>query len=246
LCRSGRAAGRSSGRTCAPRRGPARRGRPCGPSGRCAVPERLIMSRLSRALAVVLVAAERAVEPVGAGGPAVLCSRPVWACVGGSFDSGVCQLLWPPARPALSIVFLDPPSAPRAQLGAHPLFRRLAALGEHRVFARGKEVADDLRERWETSDSPLVQRIQARGRLRLVTHVRVRVQCIGLGRALPRGAAAHQRRAHARACREGGPCPDVYTCGAAGRRPVRARAPPRAGAARRAVRARGRLWRRAL
>lgn len=50
----------------------------------------------------------------------------------------------------------------RAQLGAHPLFQRLASLGEHRVFTRGKEVAEDLRERWETSDSPLVQRIQAR------------------------------------------------------------------------------------
>lgn len=54
---------------------------------------------------------------------------------------------------------------PGVQLGQHPLFQRLASLGEHRVFARGKEVADDLRERWETSDSPLVQRIQARAHL---------------------------------------------------------------------------------
>ena len=51
---------------------------------------------------------------------------------------------------------------PGVQLGQHPLFQRLASLGEHRVFTKGKEVADDLRERWETSDSPLVQRIQAR------------------------------------------------------------------------------------
>ncbi len=28
------------------------------------------------------------------------------------------------------------------------------------MFSKGKEVADDLRERWETSDSPLVHRIQ--------------------------------------------------------------------------------------
>ncbi len=48
------------------------------------------------------------------------------------------------------------------QLGGHPLFQRLASLRNARVFSRGKEVADDLRERWETSESPLVHRIQAR------------------------------------------------------------------------------------
>lgn len=47
-----------------------------------------------------------------------------------------------------------------SQLGGHPLFQRLGALREHKVFSKGKEVADDLRERWETSDSPLVHRIQ--------------------------------------------------------------------------------------
>ena len=50
----------------------------------------------------------------------------------------------------------------RVQLGSHPLFQRLASLRNARVFSKGKEVADDLRERWETSDSPLVHRIQVR------------------------------------------------------------------------------------
>lgn len=48
------------------------------------------------------------------------------------------------------------------QLGSHPLFQRLASVREHKVFSKGKEVADDLRERWETSDSPFVHRIQVR------------------------------------------------------------------------------------
>ena len=46
------------------------------------------------------------------------------------------------------------------QLGLHPIFQRLSALRHNRVVARGKEVAEDLRERWETSDSPFVHRIQ--------------------------------------------------------------------------------------
>ncbi len=48
------------------------------------------------------------------------------------------------------------------QLGAHPLFQRLAGLRNARVFSRSQQMADDLRERWETSDSPFVHRIQAR------------------------------------------------------------------------------------
>ena len=48
------------------------------------------------------------------------------------------------------------------QLGSHPLFQRLASFRNARVFSKGKEVANDLRERWETSDSPLVHRIQVR------------------------------------------------------------------------------------
>jgi hypothetical protein len=46
------------------------------------------------------------------------------------------------------------------QLGTHPLFQRLASFRNARVFSKSKEVAEDLRERWETSDSPLVHRIQ--------------------------------------------------------------------------------------
>ena len=48
------------------------------------------------------------------------------------------------------------------QLGTHPLFQRVASFRNARVFSKGKEVAEDLRERWETSDSPLVHRIQVR------------------------------------------------------------------------------------
>ncbi|CAL8467508.1 g7046 [Coccomyxa elongata] len=48
----------------------------------------------------------------------------------------------------------------QSKLGSHPLFQRLASVREHKVFSKGKEVADDLRERWETSDSPFVHRIQ--------------------------------------------------------------------------------------
>ena len=67
---------------------------------------------------------------------------------------------------AVNVEARPPDGVPHGvQLGQHPLFQRLASLGEHRVFAKGKEVADDLRERWETSDSPLVQRIQARAQL---------------------------------------------------------------------------------
>jgi hypothetical protein len=151
----------------------------CGPSGRGASLQGLTSGRPGRAIAIIIVPARCCVGPVSPGGLAVLRSRLVWTCASRSSRRGACQLLWPPARPTLPAKLADRPSARRAQLGAHPLFRRLAALGEHRVFARGKEVADDLRERWETSDSPLVQRIQARRRLCLVTHLWVRVQGIG-------------------------------------------------------------------
>ena len=48
------------------------------------------------------------------------------------------------------------------QLGLHPIFRRLRGFGDNKVFNKGREVAEDLRERWETSDSPLVHRIQVK------------------------------------------------------------------------------------
>ncbi len=46
-------------------------------------------------------------------------------------------------------------------LRGHPLFRRVAGgLAESRVATASREAADALRERWDTSDSPLVHRIQ--------------------------------------------------------------------------------------
>ena len=42
-------------------------------------------------------------------------------------------------------------------LGGHPLFQRLAAIKDS---SRVKDMAEAVRERWETSDSPLVHRIQ--------------------------------------------------------------------------------------
>ncbi len=48
------------------------------------------------------------------------------------------------------------------QLGLHPLFQRLQGLRDAKVFHKGGEVADALRERWETSDSPVVHKIQVR------------------------------------------------------------------------------------
>lgn len=41
----------------------------------------------------------------------------------------------------------------------HPLFRRLSSASTS-AAARGRDAAEDLRERWETSDSPFVHRIQ--------------------------------------------------------------------------------------
>lgn len=46
------------------------------------------------------------------------------------------------------------------QLGSHPLFRRLNGLRDNRIFRKGSEMAEDMRERWETSDSAMVQRLQ--------------------------------------------------------------------------------------
>ena len=46
------------------------------------------------------------------------------------------------------------------QLRHHPIFQRLSSIRDSRVFTRGREMAEDMRERWETSDSAMVQRIQ--------------------------------------------------------------------------------------
>lgn len=50
----------------------------------------------------------------------------------------------------------------RLQLGSHPFFARMRGLdlGSNPVFSKGREAAESIRERWETSDSPLVHRIQ--------------------------------------------------------------------------------------
>lgn len=57
-----------------------------------------------------------------------------------------------------------PACLPLLQLGSHPMFARMKGLnlGDNPVFRKGHEVSESIRERWETSDSPLVHRIQAR------------------------------------------------------------------------------------
>lgn len=46
------------------------------------------------------------------------------------------------------------------QFGGHPIFQRLKGLGDNKLFEKGREVADDIATRWETSNNPLVHRIQ--------------------------------------------------------------------------------------
>ncbi|KAK9797431.1 hypothetical protein WJX73_003158 [Symbiochloris irregularis] len=48
----------------------------------------------------------------------------------------------------------------RDKLAHHPIFQRIASLGNSKVFTKGREMVEDVRERWETSDSAMVQRIQ--------------------------------------------------------------------------------------
>ncbi|CAM6096482.1 unnamed protein product [Calypogeia fissa] len=42
----------------------------------------------------------------------------------------------------------------------HPVYKRLRRVKQHPVVAKSQELAEDLRERWETSDSPVVHKIQ--------------------------------------------------------------------------------------
>ena len=63
------------------------------------------------------------------------------------------------------------------QLGLHPIFQRLNRLSDNKVFNKGREVAGDLRERWETSDSPLVQRIQASSPLFFMKQLHQLLEC---------------------------------------------------------------------
>lgn len=46
------------------------------------------------------------------------------------------------------------------KLSGHPFFKSMAGLRNSKVVTAGKDVADAVRERWETSDSPFVHRIQ--------------------------------------------------------------------------------------
>ncbi|KAJ6336137.1 hypothetical protein OIU78_012695 [Salix suchowensis] len=47
----------------------------------------------------------------------------------------------------------------REKMQGHPIFKRFAGLSEP-VVTKGQEIAEDMRERWETSDSPIVIKIQ--------------------------------------------------------------------------------------
>ena len=51
------------------------------------------------------------------------------------------------------------------QLAHHPIFQRIASLGNSKVFTKGREMVEDVRERWETSDSAMVQRIQVQSQI---------------------------------------------------------------------------------
>ena len=52
------------------------------------------------------------------------------------------------------------------QLGAHPFFRsfmeRAKVLGNNPVVEKVGNLREDIRERWETTDNPTVQRFQVR------------------------------------------------------------------------------------
>lgn len=52
----------------------------------------------------------------------------------------------------------------REQYGGNPIFKRVEAmssgLNDNAALRKSREMREDLKERWETSDSPLVHRIQ--------------------------------------------------------------------------------------
>lgn len=48
----------------------------------------------------------------------------------------------------------------KEQAEANPFFQKLQGVKDSSVFVRAREMADDLKDRWETSDNPLVHRIQ--------------------------------------------------------------------------------------
>ncbi|KAI5069400.1 hypothetical protein GOP47_0015701 [Adiantum capillus-veneris] len=46
------------------------------------------------------------------------------------------------------------------KIRANPVYKRVRGVKEHPVIAKSQEIAEDIRERWETSDSPVVHKIQ--------------------------------------------------------------------------------------
>ena len=88
-----------------------------------------------------------------------------WVCGPLPVCSRLLALLPPLPFPATTTTHL--PTLPAClavplQLGSHPFFARMRGLnlGANPVFSKGREAAESIRERWETSDSPLVHRIQ--------------------------------------------------------------------------------------
>ncbi|KAJ0111382.1 hypothetical protein Patl1_01777 [Pistacia atlantica] len=47
----------------------------------------------------------------------------------------------------------------KEKMQSYPVFKRISGLSEP-VVTKGQEIAEDVRERWETSDSPIVHKIQ--------------------------------------------------------------------------------------
>ncbi|KAK8521784.1 hypothetical protein V6N13_021862 [Hibiscus sabdariffa] len=47
----------------------------------------------------------------------------------------------------------------KEKMQGHPLFKRVSGMSEP-VVTKGQEIAEDVRERWETSDNPIVHKIQ--------------------------------------------------------------------------------------
>ncbi|XVF21579.1 hypothetical protein REPUB_Repub12eG0101900 [Reevesia pubescens] len=47
----------------------------------------------------------------------------------------------------------------KEKMQGHPLFKRVSGCSEP-VVTKGQEIAEDMRERWETSDNPIVHKIQ--------------------------------------------------------------------------------------
>jgi hypothetical protein len=60
---------------------------------------------------------------------------------------------------------MDAPSPQTPQFGHHTLFKRLQSLklADNPVVRKGQELAEDIRDRYETSDNPMVHKVEVRG-----------------------------------------------------------------------------------